>query len=128
MREPLPPLRSASAATWVALVLTLALAVMNIWKLAAGENYPYGYPDYSAYQVDPWLGFTAGVLALMACGIVIAGLLRRDVWPAVAAAVLLPALYVAAFRAAAVVPAGAMAVIFGAQAVSNYRRKFRRLT
>jgi hypothetical protein len=127
MRQPLT-LRSASGGTWLAVGLTVVLAVMNLWKLIAGEAYPYGYPDYSAYQMDPWLGFATGVLALMACGVIMAGLLRGDVWPAIAAAVLLPLLYLMTFQATAAVPAVAMALVFGVQAVSNYRRKFRRLT
>jgi hypothetical protein len=130
MRRSLPSLQRASNGAWVAVIFTLVLGVMNFWKLIAVDTYPYGYPDYSAYQLDPMLGFAVGVLALMVCGYLIGGLLHNDVWPAIAAAVWLPGLYMVTFSGAATAlwVAGALALIFGAQAVGNYRRKFRRLT
>jgi hypothetical protein len=68
------------------------------------------------------------ILALLVMGYVAWGLGRRDVLPALMAALLLPALALALWREAALWPSCAFTIVLGYVAVVNYRRKYRRFT
>ncbi len=149
MREAVQQFKGATLAGWVALVLTVFAAVANFFKLVLNSTYAYGYPDFDTMLVDPVTGFAFGVMVIMLCAYLVRGLLRRDVWPALISATMMPFLYLLMLNGIAValthqqnyfalhgdlvlyaqvVPSCLMVIVFGAEALINYRYKFRRFT
>lgn len=148
MKEAVRQFRDATWAGWVALVLTVLAAVANVFKLILNSTYAYGYPDFGAMLVDPLTGFAAGVLVVGLCALLTRGILRRSVWAAVLAMTGMPYLYLVMLDGVAgaimhqenyfiihenfilvtqIIPSCFLVLLFGWEALDNYRRKWRRL-
>ncbi len=148
MKEVARQFRGATWAGWAALILTVVAAVANLFKLILNSTYAYGYPDFDAMLVDPLTGFAAGVLVVVLCALLTRSILRRSVWAAVLAMTGMPYLYLVMLDGVAgaithqenyfivhdnltlvvqIIPSCLLVLLFGWEALDNYRRKWRRL-
>jgi hypothetical protein len=134
-------------AAWVALAIATFGAVANIFKLVLNSTYAYSFPEFDTMLIDPVTGFMTGCLVVLMVAVVDRGLIRRSVWAAVLAMVAVPYLYLLMMNGVAaaltqrqsyfvaagglctllveVVPASALVVLFGVEALRNYRLKNR---
>jgi hypothetical protein len=140
--------RDATFGFWVALPLLVFGFVANLLKLIINLSYLYAHPDVAPVGVDPVTGFVVGLGVIWVAGYLMKGLRERSIWAAIGLAVAMPLLYVLMVEGIVaalvheqnyfaghgneslcieVLPASAMVIVFGIQALMNYHQRFRRV-
>jgi hypothetical protein len=133
---------------WAGVPILIFLFAANALKLYVNLRYLYSFPDAQVVGVDPITGFVFGLTVTAAASYMLKGLRTSSVWAAVGLIVTMPLLYVLMVDGLVaaelhiqtyfvdntigsfeleVIPACALVVLYGAQALVNYRQRFRKL-